>query len=67
MGGKLAFPTHANLWDDEQSVSRAKLYLTADGDGFDAATHYVYTADCGLNILQYRYVDANQAAALLAK
>ena len=67
LGDHLALPMYPGLRDEEETISRAKLYLLEDGEGYDAATHYVTTTDCGVNVLQYLYVDAAQAEALLTK
>ena len=67
LGDHLALPLYLSLSDEEETISRAVLYLYEDGEGYNAATHYVSTTDCGLNILQYLYLDAAEAEALLAE
>ena len=67
LGDHLALPLYLSLSDEEETISRAVLYLYEDGEGYNAATHYVSTTDCGLTILQYLYLDAAEAEALLAE
>ncbi len=67
LGDHLALPRYTAFTNDEETISRAVLYLFEDGEGYNAATHYVATADCGINVLQYLYLDAAEAEALLAK
>ena len=67
LGDHLALPLYPALRDEEETISRAVLYLYEDGEGYNAATHYVGTTDCGVNVLQYLYLDAAEAEALLAE
>ncbi|MBR3742532.1 MAG: hypothetical protein IKN04_19120 [Clostridia bacterium] len=67
LGDHLALPLYLSLSDEEETISRAVLYLYEDGEGYNAATHYVSTTDCGVNILQYLYLDTAEAEALLAE
>lgn len=67
LGDHLALPLYPGLTDEEETISRAVLYLYEDGEGYNAATHYVSTTDCGVNVLQYLYLDAAEAEALLAE
>ncbi len=67
LGDHLALPRYTAFTNDEETISRAVLHLFEDGEGYNAATHYVATADCGINVLQYLYLDAAEAEALLAK
>ena len=67
LGDHLTLPLYPGLTDEEETISRAVLYLYEDGEGYNAATHYVGTTDCGLNMLQYLYLDAAEAEALLAE
>lgn len=67
LGDALALPVYPGMTSDGETISRAILYICEDGEGYDAATHYVSTTDCGVNILQYRYVDAAALDALLAE
>lgn len=67
LGDHLALPLYPGITDEEETISRAVLYLYEDGEGYNAATHYVGTTDCGVNVLQYLYLDAAEAEALLAE
>ena len=67
LGDHLALPLYSGFSEEEETISRAVLYLYEDGEGYNAATHYVSTTDCGVNMLQYLYLDAAEAEALLAK
>ena len=67
LGDHLALPLYPVLRDEAETISRAMLYLYEDGEDYNAATHYVSTTDCGVNMLQYLYLDAAEAEALLAE
>ena len=68
LGDALPLPIYPGAIPAGSTVSRARMFLFADGKGYDMATHFVLTGENGaVNMVQYQYLDAAKLESLLAE
>ena len=68
LGDALPLPIYSGAIPADSTVSRVRMFLFADGKGYDMATHFVLTGENGaVNMVQYQYVDAEMLENLLAE
>ena len=68
LGDVLPLPIYSGAVPAGSTVSRVRMFLFADGKGYDMATHFVLTGENGsVNMVQYQYLDAEKLESLLAK
>ena len=63
----LLLPIYPGVLDAGSMISRVRMFLFADGNGYDAATHFVLTGENGaMNMVQFQYLNPGKLEALLA-
>ena len=68
LGDQLLLPIYPGALSGGSTLSRVRMFLFADGKGYDAATHFVLTGEnSAVNMVQYQYLDAKILEALLAE
>jgi hypothetical protein len=68
LGDVLPLPIYSGVIPAGSTVSRVRMFLFADGKGYDMATHFVLTDENGaVNMVQYQYLDAAKLESLLEK
>jgi hypothetical protein len=41
--------------EDDTGISQTQVYFTEDMEGVNVITHFVYTTDCGVNVIVYQH------------